>query len=260
MEDADAGLAGKRPDGAGGKVSLITVVIPTSPIPSHPSTVIIDTAIASIKTQLPDVPITISFDGTENAQLPYEEYKLAANQNADHEGWKSLHQFHAYPRNQSGMLADALDNTATPLLLYWEHDWELLPDVPWAELSDLILRGHFNTVKLHAAHRISPYHEYLMEERVMYQEGRQVQCYQEGRGPAVGIITTRQWSQNPHLASTEFYREKILPLCAGKRDFIENIVHMKVALSPWSEYKTAIFNPCEGDMFRVRHLDGKNSR
>ena len=146
-------------------------------------------------------------------------------------------------------------------MLYWEHDWELLPDVPWTQLSLLISTGEFNYIKLHAQPRISPYHEHLMQERVIYQAGKVSDRYTDRLpGPAIPIIKTRQWSQNPHLASTAFYREKILPMCANKCDFIENIVHGVVANSPWEEYRCGIYNPAEGDMMRVRHLDGKNTR
>jgi hypothetical protein len=226
----------------------ITVVIPTSPIPSHPSTAIIDRAIASVRAQLPNSTLIVSIDGVEG-EIP-ESYEIFKRLSARVFGKSLLFERHLH---QSGMLPLSLECMDTPLLLYLEHDWELLPDIPWAELSQLILSGEYNYIKLHAAPRISPWHEHLMAERVMHKIGEVF----------VPIIKTIQWSQNPHLASTQFYREKILPHCEGKTDFIENIMHGIVAsapFAPWEEFKCGIYNPPSGDMMKCHHLDGKNSK
>lgn len=232
--------------------SQITVVIPTSPIPSHPSTRIIEQAIDSVRAQLPDSPIEITCDvGTDSIVVA----SLACL-------WPNCTVYvpNDARRHQSGMLETALDYVTTPLLLFFEHDWELLPPVPWSDLSALILAGHYNTIKLHAQPRISPYHEFLMEERVVWQNGERYDRYQDNLvGDPIPLIHSRQWSQNPHLASTKFYRDVILPRCVGKCDFIENLLHGVVAHAPWSEWRTAIFNPVHGDMMRCRHLDGKGT-
>lgn len=236
----------------------ITAIVPTSPIPSHPRTDMIQKAILSVRLQLPNCHIQITADGEDVETEAYREYKDRLI-SMDMGAVVTLHQEHIH---QSGMLCRLLPSVIhTPLILYFEHDWELLPDIPWAELSQLIFSGEFNYIKLHAAPRISPYHEHLMIERVMYQNGVPCDRYIDNRpGKPIPMIDTRQWSQNPHLASTEFYRTKIAPMCEGKTDFIENIVHGVVANSPMSEFKCGIYNPASGDMMRVRHLDGRNSQ
>ena len=64
----------------------ITVVIPTSPIPSHPSTAIIDETIASVRKQLPDSRIIVTADGVRAEQVGmannYFEYLVALNKQA----------------------------------------------------------------------------------------------------------------------------------------------------------------------------------
>lgn len=233
--------------------SQITIVIPTSPIPSHPSDRIIVRGIISLREQLRCSEIVVMADGSPDAA--YKEFLIRFGRD-----WNYRVQVHDEHVHQSGMLARALDYITTPLLLYWEHDWELLPQVPWAELSALILAGHYNTIKLHAQPRISPYHEFLMEERVVWQNGERYDRYHDNlAGDPIPLIHTRQWSQNPHLSSTKFYRDVILPRCVGKCDFIENLLHGVVAHAPWSEWRTAIFNPVHGDMMRCRHLDGKGT-
>jgi hypothetical protein len=228
----------------------ITVVIPTSPIPSHPSTHIINAVLNTIRESIPDVPIIITADGGTSA----EHLDFLRGQ------WPDTEIMLFTKVHQSGMLDWTLRKVKTPLIFYLEHDWAILPDVPWKDLSDIILSEKLNYIKLHAYPRISPYHEHLMERRVIYQNGHFSDRYQDNvPGEAIPFILTRQWSQNPHLASTEFYRRKILPMCEGKCDFIENLVHGTVGSSLWEEFRCAIYNPAGGDMMKCAHLDGKNS-
>jgi hypothetical protein len=75
--------------GVPASVPPVAVLIPTSPIPSHPSTEMIETTIASVKEQLPDAPIILMIDGIrpEQAELrpAYEEYTRRIL-------WRCLHQ------------------------------------------------------------------------------------------------------------------------------------------------------------------------
>ena len=58
--------------------STITVIVPTSVIPSHPSTSIIEKTIADIRSQLPNAEIIITIDGLRDEQKDrhgdYQEY------------------------------------------------------------------------------------------------------------------------------------------------------------------------------------------
>lgn len=241
-------------------VSDITVVIPTSPIPSHPSTRIIDEAIVSVRTQLPDAPIIITADGTGEQAESYNQTYISYV-DALRSRWPSLTiTLYGNHVHQSGMMSDTLPRIATKLLLYWEHDWKLHPDVPWEEMSQLILRGEFNYIKLHASPRISPYHEFLMRERVMFQGYAPNDRYVDGiPGSVLSIIKTQQFSANPHLASVEWYRTIERKHLFGKCDFVEHLLHGPAAQLPWEEWKLGILNPMSGDMFRIHHLDGRGS-
>jgi hypothetical protein len=76
----------------------------------------------------------------------------------------------------------------------------------------------------------------------------------------VGIIRTRQWSQNPHLARTDFYRFLQKEYLDKETDFCENILHGMIGKADdWDRFRLGIYNPIEGDQQRVRHLDGKGS-
>lgn len=217
----------------------ITVLIPTSSIPSHPSTHIIDTTICTLRRELPDAPIIITCDGQEDQAGRREQYdKYVIDLKARHPNVLTFDQ-HVH---QTGMLWLGLAFVFTPLVMYLEHDWELLPGIEWTVIQNRIKDGVYNYVKLHAGARIHPLHEHLMEER------------------ETPFIRTRQWSQNPHIASAEFYRQRVMPMCEGKKDYIENVMHGVVGNSAWEEYRCAIYNPIEGDMARVRHLDGREGQ
>lgn len=235
----------------------ITVVIPTSPIPSHPSTQIIGQCICELERILPESPIIVMADGSEDESYFNYLNNLCERFVYNPDFWVQEHSEHVH---QSGMLKEALDGVKTPFVLYLEHDWILLNEIPWREFMDILSVGYINTIKLHAAPRIHPYYEHLMLDRILYQQGGFYDRYQDSiGGEAYGFIKTIQWSQNPHLCRTDFYREKILPYCLGKCGFIEEIIHGIVASSSWEQWKTAIYNPVNGDMMRIRHLDGRNS-
>lgn len=221
----------------------VTVIIPTSPIPSHPSTRIIDETIASVRKHLPDAPIIITCDGVSDDQQfqrpAYEEYLARLRNEKEISVVPFLKRIH-----QSGMMEFALAEVKTPLLLYLEHDWTLGHPIEWDALSDIITIREANYIKFHAGDRIHPLHEHMMGKRIII------------RG--VPIIGTVQYSANPHLATTEWYR-KLIPLFSGKVDFIENLLHGPIANAQWSSYRCAIYNPIEGGMKRAFHLDGKGS-
>jgi hypothetical protein len=144
------------------------------------------------------------------------------------------------------MLKDALDMVKTPLILYLEDDWEFVNTIEWDGLSDIIQSGYANYIRFYAGHRVVPQNEHMMFERVIEHE--------------IPLIKTTQFSANPHLASTAFYRDPVLSYCQGKTDMIENLLHGPCASEPWERWRLCIYNGiADATMQRVRHLDGKNS-
>lgn len=215
-------------------MSDITVVISTSPRPSHPSTRIIDETIASIRSHLPDSEILVCCDGTNEENIAYEVFKDELGNRSD-----IAKLIVPVPRHQSGMMELALVGICTPLILYVEDDWEILPIIEWDVLNAAILSGQFNSIKLHAAPRIHPLHEEKMGELVRLSD-------------ETFVRRTKQWSQNPHLASTAFYREITEKYLKGHCSYIENIMVGHESF----DHKLGVLNPCTGDMMRCRHLDG----
>ena len=138
----------------------ITVVIPTSPIPSHPDTRLIEAAIESIRKHIPGVPILIQVDGlraeNENRREQYEEYKRRLPMMAFRYGNTGLHFFSEY-KHQAEMMRETFAEIKTPLLFYMEHDWEIL-DLPidWTGIVNAVESGELNLVRLYRWDAIVP--------------------------------------------------------------------------------------------------------
>src|SRR6267154_387225 len=220
-------------------MSEITILISTSPRPSHPRTRILDQTILSISAQLPEAPIVIMADGPVKTDAYLQFLHSIHDRYAN--GVVQTHQLQA---QQSGMLAPALQLVTTPFILYLEDDWEIHPNVEWSSLTEIIRSQFANYIRLYHGHRIHPLHEHMMCGRVIEQ--------------GIPLVKTTQFSMNPHLASTSFYRGTILPRCVGQTDMIENIMHGPCASAEWEEYRLCIYNPIDcATMKRLTHLDGK---
>jgi hypothetical protein len=237
-------------------MSDITILVSTSLIPTCPSTKIIDETVEAIRAQLPDSPILLGADGLNEPNASYTRYCADLMTRYDNTRTYVFDR----PVHQTGMMERWLPDVATPLVYFLEHDWITLPNIPWMELSSLILSGEYNYIKLHATPRINPYHEHMMRERVMHQGGEVTDRYLDNvGGPALPLIRTVQFSANPHLASTEWYRQLQRNYLAGKLDFTENVVHGIIGASNWEDHRMAIYNPVDGDMMRCRHTDGRGT-
>ena len=134
---------------------LITAVITTSPIPSHPSTRIIDQAYNSIRQHLPEIPILILADGVRDEQQvwteKYKEYLSFLKQKERYKPDTHVIQFPIF-MHQAGMLREVLkkknDIISTPLILWIEHDFYLLPEViDWPGIVETLLDNEVTSVR-----------------------------------------------------------------------------------------------------------------
>lgn len=230
----------------------ITVIIPTSVLPSHPSTEIIDETIAGIRAHLPDAEIIMQIDGLRDEQSDrqdaYDLYKTRVL-------WKCLHEWkNVTPvvfdglHHQTDMLRATIDLVKTPLLLYVEGDAPLTPDRPidWQLCIDKILSGEANTVRFHHENVIPLEHEDLM------------------LGPVEDDFRkTYQWSQRPHLSSTVYYKDTVIPTLPDTT-FIEDSFHGVVAndwfqsgMLGWYKHRLWIYHPHNG-IQRSYTTDGRS--
>lgn len=228
----------------------ITVVIPTSVLPSHPSLRIIEETLETVRLHLPDSEIILQVDGLrpeqQDRKADYDAYKTQLLWNCLHKYKNVLPVVFDEMHHQSGMLRETIDLIKTPLMLYVEGDCPLTPDRPidWGKFTQLLLSGEANTIRLHHENVIPEPHRPLMIGEV------------DG-----DFLRTSQWSQRPHLSSVFYYRDVVLPTLPPA-SFIEDTFHGVVAndcLSDkfgWNRHRLWVYHP-EGGIQRSYTLDGR---
>lgn len=227
----------------------ITVVIPVSPIKSHPDTPVLDETIKSIRHHL-DCRIVITFDGVrEEQEDKREDYELFIN-NVLSSGYDRI-----YPiifeehLHQSGMMRAVMDVIDTPYIVYVEQDTPFVTDetIDWQKCTDFLASGESNMIRFHFESEIPSAHKHMMIGQ-----------------PRKGFLRTAQWSQRPHIATTAFYR-RIMTECFSDEtnSFIEDNMHGKVWNAyerdgghGWDQFRVHIYYP-EGSLKRSYHTDGR---
>jgi len=231
----------------------LTVIIPTSPIPSHPSTEIIDQTIKSVRFHT-NSDIILTIDGIrpeqENMQEQYEEYIRQLLWKCNFEYTNIMPVIFNEHKHQSGMMKETLPLVKTPLLLYVEHDTPLVTDMPidWQYLIQIILDQKAHVIRFHYESFVPKEHEYLMVGK-----------------PEGDLLKTVQWSQRPHLARTEFYKDAMRFFSEDANCFIEDLLYGKLlaavqveGVGNWQDWKVFIYHP-EGDIKRSLNLDGRGT-
>ncbi len=226
-------------------MSATTVIIPTSPIPIHPSTEILERVIASIRKQLSDSEIIILCDDVrpevEHRRAQYQKYLEGMMKVcADYSRHVSQVLFFT-PMQQAGMLKAILPTVKTPNIFFCEHD-AVLSDkpIPWDTFHWMLANGAANTIRLYWNDVIHPEHEYLQ------------------RGREGDFVKTVQWSGWPFIARTDFYRELMKRYFPDGDDckMLETTLYSPVVESPWEDFKTVIYCP-QPDAIRFTHLNAR---
>lgn len=253
-------------------MTVVTVIIPVSPIVSHPDTAILDETIESIRFHHPDAEILITFDGVRPEQKhrrqDYEEHIQRVLWKADHDPlWRPVCPFiFEEHRHQSGMLKAVIDEIRTPLLLYVEADCPLVTDEPidWGNITDFITSGASNLVRLHHEGVIPEAHKHMMLQRTKHYNDHDPDNDWRPRS-IMTYMQTVQWSQRPHIASTAYYR-RILDahFSPDSRCFIEDRMHGIVdnayrrdGIQGWNQHRLHIYHPDTGNIKRSYTTDGR---
>lgn len=226
----------------------ITIIIPASPIPSHPDTEIIEKVIASVRKHFKNNEIILQIDGLREERLnwkeKYDEYKNRIL-------WKCLHEWNnVLPiifdkhSHQSNMMNETIDLIKTPLIFYVESDFMLRDNVDfeWESIFEMFNSNKANTIRLYNNHFVPEEHDYLMFEK-------------EGK-----FIQTSQWSQNPHISRLDYYREEVLPHVPPLY-YIEDTLYGKVLTDceqgHWDKHKLWVYIASEENTACTMHLDGR---
>ena len=236
--------------------NLVTAVVTTSPIPSHPSPAIMVETITRIQHHLPDVRILILVDGVRaelsRRRQDYEEYldrlRIYVRERGGYRIDLCLYNDQNEHWHQTRMLANALHAIVdTPLILFSEHDLPLFRDrlIDWTALADSILYGPVDLVRLMLQPRVHPEHTHLMF-------GYAPDC------PAP-LLRTMQFSGWTHLASTAKYREWLRPVTPAVNCYLEPYMQGVVERLGWDKCRLSIYLPggADGDSQRIYHTDGR---
>jgi hypothetical protein len=227
----------------------ITTLIVASPIPSHPSTEIIDLVVASVRERLPDGEIIFLFDGIPADKM---QYKQAYEEFKQKMLYKINEMDNAVPivfdrwEHQSGMVREALKLVNTSAILFLEQDTPLHNDIPFEALLEPIKAGYCNTIRLHFEAQVHPEHEHLMIDHEPIDILGQP------------FLRTKQWSQRPHISSTKYYKHICDTYFDDQPRFIEHIMYgiISEGKNNYDEHRLHMYAP-EGTLVRSLHLDGR---
>ena len=258
IDAAISAVSGAQPQPSGrGLRSQITVIVPASPIPSHPDTEVLAECIASIRAypDLAECEILVTFDGVrpeqEHRRAAYEEHmRRVLWRCAWDPAWRGVLpvRFDAHA-HQSGMLLAALPMVRTPLVLYVEADTRPVGEIPWSRLAHAVETGAggLRMLRLHYDVQVHREHEYLMIDRAP------IDC------AGVPVRRTRQWSQRPHLARTDYYERQVASLFTpADRTFIEDVIYGRAEGGPWETWGLGVY-ATPGDMKRSTTCDGRGA-
>lgn len=231
----------------------ITVIIPCSPIKSHPDTSIIAETIKSVRHHLPNSEIIVTFDGVRDEQ----EHRRADYEEAIREVlWLSNTDWKLYPiifdkhSHQVGMAREIMSAISSGTILYVEQDTPLVTDydIPFERLVGYIEDGTSNMIRFHFEAVIPKAHEHMM----LGAENDE-------------LLRTSQWSQRPHLASTAYYK-RILDnhFSEDATCFIEDKMHgvlhstyRENGIDGWYQHRVHIYTPDSKNLKRSYHTDGR---
>ena len=227
----------------------VTILIPTSPIPSHPSTAIIDEVIAGLRHYFPTAKIILMCDGVrasvEHRREQYYDY--LANLGDNYQDDENLRRkIFLDPTQQAWMTRETLKEVTTPFVIFNEHDAILRanPPIEWEAIFHLLETDDANMVRFYHWSRIWHEHEYLMRGEFIHS--------------GVPFVRTVQFSGWPLIAKTDYFKRLVTDYFGPyDRKMIETGLYGPVCSAPWEKNKIVIYYPDNADCFT--HRDGRSN-
>lgn len=229
---------------------LITILIPTSPIPSHPSTAILDETISNIR-RYTDAKIVIMCDGVHEKMKHRKEAYLHYLEAIRNKYENTAVMVFGGHQHQAFMTREILKYVTTEIIMFCEHDCSPIGDIPFNEICAMVKDSEeINCIRFNIFDQIPAEHMYLM----LGQETHD----------GIPLQRTIQWSQRPHIAKKAWYQD-ILHAHFGKNDkvMIEDVMH-GVVQSEYDRMKRdtfglAIYTPDTPSQLRSYHSDGRGT-
>lgn len=243
------------------KPCKVTVLIPTSFAPSHPSIVLVRTAVCSVRRvlSLPSTRILVCCDGPPrdaDARERYEEYKARLKAFAPTEGSTVVER--STHGGLPGVLLEGFQWIDTPLVLVFQHDFEVVRSIDVTKVCETLLRDDLQVKHLRLNHRTT---RPIKSDFVL-------KPYEHPKAP-LPLLRTSSWSDMPHFARTSYYRERVLPLIrasSGRLGVENRLGPLLLADIDRLGFDTA--HPLHGTFLYgrlgdppiVRHLDGRRRK
>lgn len=207
------------------------------------------------------------FDGVhssvEHRRENYFQYAMNVARKIDSGDYgKCVTVFSEGHQHQARMTRATLDLIDTPLIMFCEHDTSPIGDIPFSLLCDAVGKSpNVNCVRFNIFEKIPIEHNYLMLTEVEF-----CQVREEGKYDIIDRIKfmrTIQWSQRPHVAKTQWYRNILNAFFKpDQKTMIEDVMHSVVQsqydMNKRDDFGLAIYTP-EGNQLRSFHADGRGS-
>lgn len=222
--------------------SLITTLTPTSAVPSHPDTFIMDGCMEGLQHHFPNAKKLILadgvWDGIAHRKEQYAEYLNRIDRKYPN---TQVIRF-PYHTQQTAMAQYAIQNFLQTKLIFWdEHDAPLRTDreIDWDEILHYLQSGNADLIRLcYFEEGIHPEHEHLT------------------RGRDGHFVRTVQFSGWCFLTTVKYFVEKIFTGQTIGKEMLELRMYGLVANAPWEQYKIAQYVP-DGPAQRFRHSNGR---
>jgi hypothetical protein len=234
--------------------SNITVLIVTSPAPSHPADWLIANVYESIRCQLPDARIVILADGVESEEPEsYVEFKSQIRQR----GWE-LVEFKGKHHSALMFREAILSVVKTPLVMFGEHDWGMRKlYIDWRGIVESLLDpvSKFRLIQIRQAKAAGWELGFF---------GEQLESFH-----GINLLPTICFQGPMHVARTDWYRQMVpflqrpqnlegddITLLILKDLGYEGGPILEGLLATRDRTTMACYIP-DGPMGRLYHLDGR---
>jgi hypothetical protein len=239
----------------------LSIIMPCSPIISHPSTEIIEESIRRIRAypELKDVEILICCDGIraeqEHYRENYEEYKRRlidlCKFDSDFKGCLPIIFQEHY--HQVKMLTEALKMVKTPLIFFVEADTFPIREIDFSSIINSFEDPRVNYIRLSIFDHILGEHSHLYFGELESIQG----C---------PLLKTSQFSARPNIARKEWYEKLIEEYFDGDCIcFVEDIIDPQAQISirdstkPFDYWGMYLYHPDTKDITRSATNNGRGS-
>ena len=164
------------------------IIMATCPIPSHPSTLLISTAITFLRhyPAMESVPILIYCDGVHPALQHRAEQYAQYKQNLKDLNLPNVRILESDTHiHQCNVMRNALEEVKTDTVLVASHGWLFFGEVPWEKLFDAMRHPDVNSIRFYIFDDIHPDHAHLFGEREMVNDVPLMKTIQFADGPAI---------------------------------------------------------------------------